>query len=213
MSLTDRIDKAKKQRGLIEKQLKEAREAKWDANFIRKNDERRPAESEQHWHARRARNRIRFENKDKVVDHLVKKLKGYDNLIDTLKDHREEIKAEHRDQYKKGSTRIVFFDGTDVVEDAAYWMQKVREHGATFTCISGYRTPEECTAICIGMCGHPTCPGTCGGASSNHAKKEFPGPAIDVLGWESFEDHAIAIGCPYINRLPLDVNHFSRSGS
>ena len=67
------------------------------------------------------------------------------------------------------------------------------------------------------QCDHPTCPGTCAGAGSNHASNDgFPLPingAIDVSDPYGFEQAMAHIGCHYlINDLPLDANHFSPSG-
>ena len=41
-------------------------------NFVRRNDERRKGESDEHWEARRKRNRVAYENRDEAVEHLVK---------------------------------------------------------------------------------------------------------------------------------------------
>jgi hypothetical protein len=70
------------------------------------------------------------------------------------------------------------------------------------------------------MCGATSCPGTCGGRSSNHACppdatcKEFEG-AADVHDPAGFQRYCRAHGNPLRGNgevLPSDVNHFSRTG-
>jgi hypothetical protein len=86
--------------------------------------------------------------------------------------------------------------------------------------ISGYRSPEYSTSICEGICGHPTCPGLCAGASSNHSCppshdcKPFEG-AVDVSDAAGLIAYCRSHGVPLHGageRLPNDVNHCSHSG-
>ncbi len=94
---------------------------------------------------------------------------------------------------------------------SGYW------HG---TCISGYRSPAYSISICEGICGAPSCPGTCAGAASNHAcppsgtGKPYEG-AVDCTDAARLCAWARAHGIPLHGGgefLPNDVNHCSASG-
>ena len=93
------------------------------------------------------------------------------------------------------------------------WLQKIRDTGWGGTIISGYRTPEHSEALCIAMCGAPSCPGRCAGRSTNHALKVYPGGAVDTTEYTTFAVKAREVGAPLVNALaPADPNHFSPSG-
>jgi hypothetical protein len=77
---------------------------------------------------------------------------------------------------------------------------------------SGYRTPEYSTSLCIAMCGAPSCPGRCAGASSNHSGKVYPAGAVDVTDYTRFGQIQPQIGSPLRNDLPIDPVHYSVSG-
>lgn len=216
MSLKSRIDQVRDAIHGYEHAIKEAREKLWEANYVRRNDERRKGESDEHWEARRKRNRHSFNNKEEVVKHLTKKKEAHEKLLHKLQEHREEWKeeqAEDRSNYDKGSTKIVTMDGKPIVEDIAYWLDLIRKRGMWHgVVVSGYRTPAYSTSLCYGMCGAPSCPGRCAGASSNHAKTGYPGPAADVTDYFNCEDALIDVGSGYKNNLPLDRVHMSKSG-
>lgn len=216
MSLTEKIQHERDVIQHLEKVVKDAREERWDANFRRRHDARRPGESEEHWHERRKRNRVRFENKDDAVDHIVKKIHAHEKMRDDLIERRfdyRETRREERDKYKKGSVAIVTFDGKACVEDLAYWLDLIRGKGKwSGVLVSGYRTPAYSIQLCMNMCGAPYCPGRCAGASTNHAKTTYPGPAGDVTDYFRCEDALIDVGSGYFNDLPLDLVHMSRSG-
>lgn len=86
--------------------------------------------------------------------------------------------------------------------------------------ISGYRSPEYSTSLCEAMCGAPTCPGTCGGANSNHSCPPTHGcvpheGAVDVSDAPGLIAYCRAHGVPLHGAgemLPSDVNHCSFSG-
>lgn len=86
--------------------------------------------------------------------------------------------------------------------------------------ISGYRSPEYSTSICEGMCGHPTCPGLCAGASSNHSCPpshtcEPHEGAVDVSDAPGLIAYCRSHGVPLHGAgefLPSDPNHCSYSG-
>ena len=213
MTLTDQIQRERKTIHGYEHAVKEAREKLWEANYVRRNDERRKGESDEHWEARRKRNRVAFENRDEAVEHLVKKLHAHEHMIDKLKDLKEEIKEEHKDKFDRGGTAIVTFDGHPCVEDLAYWLDHIRGRGMwSGVLVSGYRTPEYSEHLCWIICNAPTCPGRCAGRSTNHAKTTYPGPAGDVTDFIRCENALIDVGSGYHNNLPYDLVHMSKSG-
>jgi hypothetical protein len=78
---------------------------------------------------------------------------------------------------------------------------------------SGYRSPEYSTQLCYQICGAPSCPGTCAGASSNHTKAGYPNGAVDVSNPSSFAAASRAAGTGLWNALgSADPWHFSMSG-
>lgn len=215
MSLKTRIEQEREIVQQYGKTIEEARGHLWQEHFVATHDERRHGESDVHWHRRRKRNREAFEHRDDVVKHLVRKRDAHDTLLDKLKDHRLELKEAHHEErstFDKGSTSIVVFDGRQCVEDLAYWLDLARKNGWLGVLISGFRTPEYSTQLCIAMCGNPTCPGRCAGATSNHSKLTYPGPAGDLTDYIRAEDVLARIGAPYFNDLPYDLPHMSRSG-
>jgi hypothetical protein len=127
---------------------------------------------------------------------------------------------EHRDPNPpKGN--FVSMDGKQV----AGWIGRIalqaRSRGAWGgTLISGYRSPEYSTSICIGICGHPICSGTCAGANSNHSCppthtcKPYEG-AGDFTDAARLCAYARSQGVPLHGGgefLPNDINHCSYSG-
>ncbi len=118
--------------------------------------------------------------------------------------------------------RLRRFDGKLVprwiVQDA---LKPARKAGVQFTVISGYRSPAYSTSLCEAMCGAPTCPGRCAGATSNHScppthtGRKFEG-AVDVYpGAPALRAWCESHGNPIRGggaELPSDPNHFSRSG-
>jgi hypothetical protein len=217
MSLTDRINELRKDRERYEDAVKEARKELWEANYVRRHDERRKGESDEHWEARRKRNRQRYKRRDEVVEHLANKKQALQKEIDHLSEHKEDFKEEQRDakssDYERGSLKIVTFDGKSLVEDLAYWLDKARDAGWGGYLVSGYRTPEYSRQLCYNMCGAPSCPGRCAGMASNHAKTTYGGPAADVSDYYTCEAKLDQVGAPYWNNLPIDPVHMSRSGN
>jgi hypothetical protein len=96
-------------------------------------------------------------------------------------------------------------------------LDKTYAAGCHFTVISGVRTAAYSISLCYGICGAPSCSGTCAGASSNHnfeANGVYPNGAvdIDVAHASSFESTQFQVGSPLRNYLVADTNHFSVSG-
>jgi hypothetical protein len=140
---------------------------------------------------------------------------AYDKKYDWLKTHVDPKPAPIGEL-------LVVFDGHMVPS----WMvhqalQPARSSGEwSGSVFSGFRSPEYSTQLCINMCGHPTCPGTCAGASSNHScppthtGEEFEG-AVDVTDPFGLRHWCETHGNPIIGGgavLSGDVPHFSRSG-
>lgn len=127
-----------------------------------------------------------------------------DDIIDRLKDHKPAT---------DGTTVI---DGKQVASWIARWVLEARKkslwHGYV---ISGYRSPEYSTSICEAMCGAPTCPGRCAGASSNHSGLVYPRGAVDVdlAHRDEFARAMQTLGAPLRNALANDPNHFSQAGN
>jgi hypothetical protein len=77
---------------------------------------------------------------------------------------------------------------------------------------SGYRTPEYSEALCLAMCGAPTCPGRCAGRNTNHAKLVKPGGATDVTYSTQLSQWEAAHNYPSRHTLPFDLPHHSLTG-
>jgi hypothetical protein len=95
-----------------------------------------------------------------------------------------------------------------------HWLDKLADAGWDSQINSGCRTPEHSEALCFGICGAPSCSGTCAGRSSNHVVE---GPsdwgALDVQQYNTFNDCCRRTGCPLQNALgAADPWHFSPSG-
>lgn len=117
----------------------------------------------------------------------------------------------------------VEFDGHQV----AGWMveqalKPARDSGVWKGSVySGFRDPVYSEHLCIVMCGAPTCPGRCGGKSSNHSgPPSFKGVkyegAVDVTDAAGLRRWCNAHGNPIRGGgevLPSDTPHFSRVGN
>jgi hypothetical protein len=133
---------------------------------------------------------------------------------------------EHPDKFlpAPGGGHWVMFDSKEVAEWMAKILQAARESGYwNGYVLSGRRSPEYSESLCLGMCGQPTCPGTCGGKYSNHSgPPTWTGAdgegAVDVTDPEGLDryiqSHGLSgtlIGNGRV--LPADHNHFSRHGN
>lgn len=127
-------------------------------------------------------------------------------------------KIRHELEHPPGGDGVVTFDGKPCAKEIAYWLQKAREHGGwAGELVSGFRTPEHSEAICFGMCGAPSCSGTCAGRATNHACppsgtcKKGEG-AADCSDYTNLARVLREIGAPIFNDLPNDPVHFSFTG-
>jgi hypothetical protein len=109
---------------------------------------------------------------------------------------------------------VASFEGKPVAAWLKPYLDWARKHGWQGDLKSGYRTPEESEQLCFGICGHPTCSGTCAGRTSNHSGRVKPNGAIDVTDEVRFGE--LMKRCPFspriFNDLPSDRVHFSRTG-
>lgn len=147
------------------------------------------------------------------------------------KDRREELesaekgaakKIKHlKEQHKKhkppspSGQGFQTFDGLPVCGWMRPWIQKIRDRGWDGVVVSGVRTPAHSIELCEAMCGAPSCPGRCAGATSNHNATTcaFPQGALDVSDYVEFGYIARQVGAPFHNALPYDPVHFSNSGN
>lgn len=137
--------------------------------------------------------------RENVKDKLAKKV-----------EHLEKVK----DREPAPTSGVATFDGKQVPAWMVPWLEKSRKAGWQGYVISGWRSPAYSTSLCIAMCGAPSCPGRCAGASSNHSGSTYPAGAIDVdvAHASQFEAIQFKIGSPLRNYLAADINHFSVSG-
>lgn len=189
----------------LKRWLVEARDRYLAQKHLVENLERRPDESAEHFAERRAHEKEQLANREKIKNHLAKKLKA-------LQETKE-------DQVDPDQDDLATFDGRVVASwmvgdnpQKKNWLGLSRKAGWTGTVVSGYRTPEYSESLCYAMCGHPSCPGTCAGRSSNHSGKTYPAGAIDVSDYTNFGEIQKRIGSPLINDLPIDKVHYSVSG-
>jgi hypothetical protein len=112
------------------------------------------------------------------------------------------------------SAGVGTFDGKPVAKCAIPILQWCREHGWHGQLVSGWRSAVYSISLCIRMCGRPSCPGRCAGASTNHTGNSPSRFAMDVSDYVNFA-HIVA-RCPIKphvhNSLPNDLVHFSPSG-
>lgn len=211
MSLKARIEREEKDLREMQRNAKEARKELWQAEWVRKNDERHEGESFEHWEERKKRNRQRRNKRDDVVRLLAKKVEAQRERIEKLKDKREDV----HDQPPANATGFATFDGKTVPSWMVPWLEKSRSAGWTGVVVSGVRTAAHSVSLCQAMCGAPACPGTCGGVNSNHnmePNEGFPEGALDVSDFTRFEALQFQIGSPLRNFLSNDPVHFSVSG-
>lgn len=117
---------------------------------------------------------------------------------------------------------LVTYDGHQLPGWIAEINDEARKSGEwTGSVISGVRSPEYSEHLCIIMCGAPTCPGRCGGRSSNHACPPT-GKGVKYEGAEDVTDpEGLRQFCRKHNKplrgggevLPADLNHFSHEGN
>ncbi len=118
------------------------------------------------------------------------------------------------------SPGIGSFDGKPVAKWMIPKLQWARAHGWQGRLVSGWRSIAYSIQLCYNMCGRPSCPGRCGGASTNHVKADpLPGivnGAIDVSDYTRFGQLMRRSDCPgprIFNALGArDPVHFSPSG-
>ena len=118
----------------------------------------------------------------------------------------------HHRARKRKARGVATFDGIPVAAWMVKWLRKSRDNGWQGVLVSGFRTPHHSEALCLDMCGQPSCPGTCAGKTSNHVGLIHPAGAVDVTAEDRFAEIQSKIGSPLQNDLPSDLVHFSVSG-
>lgn len=121
---------------------------------------------------------------------------------------------EHPDVDPSPQNGFQTVDGKPVCGWMVPWIQKIRAAGWGGSIVSGVRTPAQSIALCYGICGAPSCPGRCAGATSNHNATTciFPQGALYVSDYVMFGYYARKVGAPLTNHLPVDPVHYSNSG-
>lgn len=114
------------------------------------------------------------------------------------------------------ATGVTRYDGVPVAAWMVPYLKWARENGWRGRLVSGWRDPNYSRALCMRMCGAPSCPGRCAGLSSNHVGSAKPHGAIDVSDYGTFE--RLMARCPIEPRLrnTLDARdpvHFSVPGN
>ena len=127
-------------------------------------------------------------------------------------EQRRKARANHRAARK--TTGVGSFDGVPVANVAIPILQWCRNHGWLGRLVSGFRTAAYSTYLCIRMCGRPSCPGRCAGASTNHTGTTSDRFALDVSDYVRFGQ--VVAHCPIpphiFNALPIDRVHYSPTG-
>jgi hypothetical protein len=138
---------------------------------------------------------------------------------DRVRNHLQNLHQEHRKAVAeaKDDELVVTFDGKPCAGWIAREILEPARMSGTWDgyLISGYRTPAYSTSLCYGICGAPSCPGLCAGASSNHSGNVKPAGAVDVSDAGGLIAYTRSKGIPFHGAgemLPHDFNHCSASG-
>lgn len=108
---------------------------------------------------------------------------------------------------------LITVDGKQIATEVGREVLRIRAAGRwKGYVVSGYRTPEYSESLCYRMCGRPSCPGTCAGRSTNHARKGGRNGAVDLTDYYTFAAECKRLGSWLENHLSRDRVHFSDSG-
>lgn len=203
--------KGKSMTELIREQLHEAEKTlenkKASLNHMKKWD----GETWRHYFRRRHLKRRQRANKARIVELFEKRLKA---AIERKEDRKEEKDDAHgSNPFNAHGGSVVTFDGKSCVEWIAHDLYAARQHGWAGQLVSGYRSPEYSEQLCYGICGRPSCPGTCAGRSSNHCRTGDGQGAADITDYINGERILYQIGSRLHNSLPYDLVHMSASGN
>jgi GH25 family lysozyme M1 (1,4-beta-N-acetylmuramidase) len=125
---------------------------------------------------------------------------------------KRHAKKEREAAQRKG---VIVFDGKPCPTWIATILRQARVKGWNGVVVSGVRTTAHSIELCHQMCGAPSCPGKCAGASSNHNADEPVEDgegAVDCSDFINLANVLQRMGAPLKNDLPRDLVHFSRSG-
>lgn len=145
----------------------------------------------------------------------LKRQKGYDDKYDAV---RKRFLAEHKDPGSPPEQGVSTPEAPwnpyrrPIANWIVPWLERSWDAGWRGVVNSGYRSPEYSEQLCYQICGHPSCPGTCAGRTSNHTQYVQPGGAVDVSDYYTFGAVQQRIGSPLWNALPSDRVHFSATG-
>jgi hypothetical protein len=178
-----------------------------------------------HLRAREAKLKEKLSDLNRTKQKLNYRVKHRKEVYDRLKKKYkllQELHDEHQDE--GGSSGSIGFStpskawnpySRQIPNWMIPWLDKSYAGDWNGVVVSGVRTPAYSQSLCYGMCGHPTCPGTCAGIYSNHnmlPTQGYPYGALDVSDYYTFERVQWAIGSPLKNDLPYDLVHFSVTG-
>ena len=130
-------------------------------------------------------------------------------MVSARKNLRQKRREYERQHQQAPQTGVGTYDGKPIAAWMIPTMNAARSNGWGGTLTSGYRSPAYSTALCYQICGAPTCPGRCAGATSNHTKNARPDGAVDVSDPYGFDS---AQGTLHNNLGAADPWHFSSSG-
>lgn len=145
----------------------------------------------------------------------LKRQKGYDDKYDAV---RKRFLASHKDPDPPPTDGVITPEAPwnpyrrPIAAWIVPWLERSWDAGWRGVVNSGYRSPEYSEQLCYQICGHPSCPGTCAGRTSNHTQYVQPGGAVDVSDYYTFGAVQQRIGSPLWNALPSDRVHFSATG-
>lgn len=126
-----------------------------------------------------------------------------------------EARRRYEQQHNEQTSGVTTVDGKPVASWIARYVLAVRAAGRWHGIVnSGYRDPAYSESLCIGICGQPTCPGTCAGRGSSHSQLNAPAGAVDVSDPGTFGAECARLGIPLRNTLaPADPWHYSTAGN
>jgi hypothetical protein len=148
---------------------------------------------------------------------MKRRAKKRDEVFDKLRRHvlHPPDDPDHISTFE-GVSVAAWMVGKDAGPDGSHvdWLGKIRATGIWGgVIVSGARTAAHSQDLCYGMCGAPSCPGTCAGIYSNHVVDAgYPDGALDVSDYYNFGRACRQVGAPLQNDLPADPVHYSPSG-
>lgn len=145
---------------------------------------------------------------------LSMKIDASEKVLRKRADNKVEWLRKHPPPVDPDGDGLILIDGRQVSKAVGLEVERIRKAGRwRGGVVSGYRSPAHSIALCKAMCGAPSCPGRCAGASSRHAKKGGRDGAVDVSDFWTFRSECWRLGSWLENHLPIDPVHFSDIGN